>query len=115
MTVPKQQSTLLVLAGVIACLCLTQPARAVTVAPQAHVAMIGHAGSAAVQPVGQSRWQGHSKNRQKRYRSAKPWRSHGDLRAFKSYSGLPYWRRFPGLTYRPWGPYEPCVNCPAFK
>jgi hypothetical protein len=89
---------------------------------QSHVKSIDHQGRiVAVQPIGDDRWHGYrGKWRRyhrpwRRYGYYRPRRSYGYYRPRRSYSALPYWRRFPGLPYKPWGHYEPCVNCPAFK
>jgi hypothetical protein len=111
MVSPKQLA-LLAAAGVAASLVLAQPARALTAIAQPYLISIDQTRVDAVQSIGHRRWQGYRGGRRGYYRS---WRSYGYYRPWRSYAALPYWRRFPGLPYRPWGHYEPCVNCPAFK
>jgi hypothetical protein len=95
------------------------PARALTVIAQSHAISFDQGRIDAVQPIGHRRWYGyrggwHDYRRGWRgYYS--PWPRYAYHSPWPKYSALPYWRRFPGLPYEPWGPYEPCVNCPAFK
>jgi len=120
MVAPKQL-TLLAAAGVAASLFLAQPARSSPAALQTSFHTLDQARADVVQPVGHRRWQGYRGSLQayhgprRRYGNDNPWRRYGYHRTLQGYAGLPYWRRFPGLPYRPWGPYEPCVNCPAFR
>jgi hypothetical protein len=109
--VSPKQLILVAAAGVAASLFLAQPAPALTAMAQPYLISIDQGRIDAVQPIGHRRWHGYRGRWRDHYR---PWRSYG-YRASRSYAALPYWRRFPGLNYRPWGHYEPCVNCPAFK
>ena len=119
MSSPKQL-TLLAAAGVAASLFLAHPARALTAIAQPYLINIDQGPADAMQPIAHRRCHGHRdgwrgcRNGGSRdyYR---PSRASGFYKPWQRYSGLPYWRRFPALPYKPWGGYEPCVNCPAFK
>ena len=112
MITPKQL-TFSAAAVISAVLLLSQPARALTAIAQPYLLSSWERVDAVRhdyrggQRAYDRRWQ--------RYGYDRPWRRDGYHRAWRGYSALPYWRRFPGLPYKPWGPYEPCVNCPAFK
>ena len=117
--VSPKQLTLLAAAGVAASLYLAQPARALTAIAQPYLINIDQTRVDVVQPIGHRQWHGY-RGGWRGYRGGRrgyyrPWRSYGYYRPWRNYAALPYWRRFPGLPYRPWGHYEPCVNCPAFK
>ena len=100
---------------------LAHPARALTAIAQSHAINIDQGRVDAAELIGHGRWHGYSAKGQGYYRSRRsygyyePWRAYRSYRPWPRVSELPYWRRFPGLPYKPWGPYEPCVNCPAFK
>jgi hypothetical protein len=119
MITPKHL-TLSVAAVISAVLLLGQPARALTAIAQPYL-LSSWERVDAVQPIGHGRWHDYRGGQRAydrpwpRYGYDRPWRRYGYHRAWRGYSALPYWRRFPGLPYKPWGPYEPCVNCPAFK
>jgi hypothetical protein len=110
--VSPKQLTLLAAAGVAASLFLAQPARALTAIAQPYLISIDQGRVDAVQAIGHRRWHGYGGGWRGYYR---PSRRYGYQRTWRRYAALPYWRRFPGLPYKPWGHYEPCVNCPAFK
>ena len=116
--VSPKQLTLLAAAGVAASLVLAQPARALTAIAQPYLISIDQ-GRIDAEPIGHRRWHGYRSGwhgyRGGRRGYFRPKRSYGYYKPWRSYAALPYWRRFPGLPYRPWGHYEPCVNCPAFK
>jgi hypothetical protein len=108
--VSPKQLTLLAAAGVAASLFLAQPAGALTAIAQPYLISIDQ-GRVEAEPIGHRRWHG--------YRGG--WRSHrrgwrGNYRPWRRYGHLPgvdmTWRRY---GYYPWGGYEPCANCPAFK
>jgi len=120
MVTPKQLS-FLAAAGIAAGLFLAEPARALTAVAQTYVDTIDQGHIDGAQPIGHGRWHGYRGGWRGYHRPGRgygyyrPWPRYGYSRALRGYSGLPYWRRLPGLPYKPWGHYEPCVNCPAFK
>jgi hypothetical protein len=115
--VSPKQLTLLAAAGVAASLFLAQPARALTAIAQPYLISIDQGRVDAVQAIGHRRWHGYRGGWRGYYRPSRRYglRRYGYYGPWQRNSGLPYWRRFPGLPYKPWGHYEPCVNCPAFK
>ena len=119
MVTAKQLS--LLTAAITASLFVAQPARALTATTQPYAISIAQGHSHAVEPIGHRRWHGYRNGWRgyyqpsRRYGYYSPWQRYGYYRAWLRYSELPYWRRFPGLPYKPWGHYEPCVNCPAIK
>jgi hypothetical protein len=118
--VSPKQLILLAAAGVAASLFLAQPARALTAITQPYAISIDQGPVAAVQPIGHRRWHGY-RGGWHGYRRGwrgyyRPWRRYGYYRSWRRYGYLPgvdmTWRRY---GYYPWGGYEPCANCPAFK